>query len=68
MVFSLNELKVFDLTLEEARLLGGELITPQHLSLGLISEGEGVAGQLLKAREVDLEAVRKLVRAQFGKA
>jgi len=45
---------VLELAGEEARALGNSFIGPEHLLLGLIREGEGVAAQVLLAAGADL--------------
>ncbi|MBX5468227.1 MAG: ATP-dependent Clp protease ATP-binding subunit [Firmicutes bacterium] len=49
---------VLELAGEEARALGHNYIGPEHLLLGLIREGEGVAAQVLLAAGADLNKVR----------
>ncbi|CAB1129992.1 class III stress response-related ATPase, AAA+ superfamily; Maxwell's demon [Candidatus Hydrogenisulfobacillus filiaventi] len=49
---------VLELAGEEARALGHNYIGPEHLLLGLIREGEGVAAQVLLAFGADLNKVR----------
>jgi ATP-dependent Clp protease ATP-binding subunit ClpC len=49
---------VLELAGEEARALGHNFIGPEHLLLGLIREGEGVAAQVLLAAGADLNKVR----------
>jgi prophage maintenance system killer protein len=46
---------------EEARLLGHGYIGTEHLLLGLVDEGEGVAARALEALGVSLEEVRRRV-------
>ena len=43
---------------EEARLFNHDCVGTEHLLLGLIREGEGVAAKALEALGVSLEAVR----------
>ena len=49
---------VLELAGEEARALNQNYIGPEHLLLGLIREGEGVAAQVLLAAGADLNKVR----------
>ncbi|MDA8207027.1 MAG: ATP-dependent Clp protease ATP-binding subunit [Thermaerobacter sp.] len=49
---------VLELAGEEARSLNQSYIGPEHLLLGLIREGEGVAAQVLLAAGADLNKVR----------
>jgi len=46
--------KVLELSLEEARQLGHNYIGTEHLLLGLIREGEGVAARVLENLALDL--------------
>lgn len=43
---------------DEARRLGAERVEPAHLVLGLLGEGEGIAGRALAAQGIDLAAAR----------
>jgi Clp amino terminal domain, pathogenicity island component len=51
---------------EEARLLNHNYIGTEHLLLGLIHEGEGVAAKALEALDVSLETVRREVEEIIG--
>jgi hypothetical protein len=51
---------------EEARLLGHNYIGTEHILLGLIHEGEGVAAQALASLDISLEAVRAQVEEIIG--
>ena len=51
--------KVLNLSMEEARKLNHNYIGTEHILLGLISEGEGVAVRILKEVGVDLNKVKK---------
>ena len=53
--------KVFELSFEEARIFGQNYIGTEHLLLGLIKEGEGVAAAILRSSGIDLETARKEV-------
>jgi len=50
--------KVIELAVDEARQLGHHYIGTEHLLLGLIREGEGVAAKVLDSFGVNLEKVR----------
>jgi hypothetical protein len=50
--------KVFELAVDEARRLNHRYIGTEHLLLGLVREGEGVAAGVLESLGVDLERVR----------
>lgn len=54
--------RVIDLAYDEARQLGNNYIGTEHLLLGLIREGEGLAGRVLAKLGVDLERTRREVR------
>ncbi len=58
--------KVFELSFRAARELGTTYIGTEHLLLGLISEGEGIAAKVLKELGVDLEKVHTEVVNQLG--
>jgi ATP-dependent Clp protease ATP-binding subunit ClpC len=58
--------KVLELSLREALQLHHNYIGTEHLLLGLIREGEGVAAQVLVQMGATLSAVRKRVLAQIG--
>ena len=51
---------------EEARLLNHDYIGTEHILLGLIHEGEGVAARALESLGISLEAVRQQVREVVG--
>jgi ATP-dependent Clp protease ATP-binding subunit ClpC len=53
--------KVLELSLREAKQLGHNYIGTEHLLLGLIREGEGVAAQVLLTLSGDLSRVRQQV-------
>jgi ATP-dependent Clp protease ATP-binding subunit ClpC len=55
-----------ELAIEEARLLGHNYVGTEHLLLGLIREGEGVAAQVLQNLNADLERVRNQVVHLLG--
>ncbi|MBM5783977.1 MAG: ATP-dependent Clp protease ATP-binding subunit [Cyanobacteria bacterium K_DeepCast_35m_m1_288] len=58
--------RVLELSLEEARQLGHNYIGTEHLLLGLIREGEGVAARVLENLGVDLAKVRTQVIRMLG--
>lgn len=53
--------RVFELSLREALQLGHNYIGTEHLLLGLLKEGEGVAAQVLTKQGADLSQVRQTV-------
>jgi ATP-dependent Clp protease ATP-binding subunit ClpC len=60
--------RVLVLAQEEARLLNHNFIGTEHILLGLIHEGEGVAAKALQQMGVTLEAVREKVEETIGPA
>jgi ATP-dependent Clp protease ATP-binding subunit ClpA len=54
--------RVIDLAYDEARQLNNNYIGTEHLLLGLIREGEGLAGRTLAKLGLDLVKVREVVR------
>jgi len=58
--------KVFELSLREALQLGHNYIGTEHLLLGLVREGEGVAAQVLVKLGADLARVRQQVVQVLG--
>ncbi|MFC2018040.1 ATP-dependent Clp protease ATP-binding subunit, partial [Chloroflexota bacterium] len=51
--------KVIELAVDEARRLNHNYVGTEHLLLGLLREGEGVAGGVLEGLGVDLKGVRE---------
>ncbi len=64
--FSPRVKDVITFSREEALRLGHDYIGTEHLLLGIIREGEGTAIQLLKALNVDLAELRKIVEQTIG--
>jgi ATP-dependent Clp protease ATP-binding subunit ClpC len=58
--------RVVVLAQEEARMLNHNYIGTEHLLLGLIHEGEGVAARALEAMGISLEVVRQQVEEIIG--
>ena len=58
--------RVLVLAQEEARLLNHSFIGTEHILLGLIHEGEGVAAKALDSMGITLEAVREKVEETIG--
>ena len=58
--------RVVVLAQEEARMLNHNYIGTEHILLGLIHEGEGVAAKGLEALGISLEAVRSQVEEIIG--
>ena len=60
--------RVLELSLEEARQLGHNYIGTEHLLLGLIREGEGVAARVLENLGVDLSKIRSQIIKALGES
>jgi ATP-dependent Clp protease ATP-binding subunit ClpC len=58
--------KVLELSLREALQLGHNYIGTEHILLGLVREGEGVAAQVLQKLGADLNRVRQAVIRLLG--
>jgi len=58
--------RVVVLAEEEARLLRHNAVGPEHLLLGLLHEGEGVAARALESLGINREAVRQRVEQLIG--
>jgi ATP-dependent Clp protease ATP-binding subunit ClpC len=52
---------------EEARMLSHDYIGTEHILLGLVHEGDGVAGKALKSLGISLEAVRQQIEEIIGR-
>ena len=59
--------RVVVLAQEEARMLNHNYIGTEHILLGLIHEGEGVAAKALESLNISLQAVRDQVQEIIGK-
>ena len=59
--------RVVVLAQEEARLLNHNYIGTEHILLGLIHEGDGVAARALGLLEISLQGVREQVEQAIGK-
>ncbi len=64
--FTPRSKKALELSAEEARALGHNYIGTEHLLLGLIREGEGVAYRVFLNMGVDLEKVRNEIMELLG--
>jgi ribosomal protein S18 acetylase RimI-like enzyme len=58
--------KVLELALRESHGLGHNYIGTEHILLGLVREGEGVAAQVLTSSGIRLDDVRSTVTALLG--
>ena len=59
--------RVVVLAQEEARMLNHNYIGTEHILLGLIHEGEGVAAKALESLGISLDAVRQQVEEIIGR-
>jgi ATP-dependent Clp protease ATP-binding subunit ClpC len=59
---------VLELSREEARVLHHQYVGTEHLLLGLVREGEGVAAKVLRDLDVDLRTARDQVMKVLGGA
>jgi len=64
--FTARAIKVLELAQYEARALEHNYVGTEHLLLGLIHEGEGVAARALMSLGIDLATVRNRVEAMIG--
>lgn len=60
--------RVVELSIEESQNLGHNYVGTEHILLGLLREGEGIAAQVLTNLGVDLERARKEVIQLLGGA
>ncbi|HAV42899.1 TPA: ATP-dependent Clp protease ATP-binding subunit ClpC [bacterium] len=58
--------RVLELAFDEARLLGHNYVGTEHLLLGLIREGEGIAWKVLSNLGLDLKKVREVIVKLLG--
>ena len=58
--------KVMGLARQEAQRLNHEFIGTEHILLGLVQEGSGVAANVLKNLDVDLKKIRTEVERLAG--
>jgi ATP-dependent Clp protease ATP-binding subunit ClpC len=65
--FSDRSRRVVVLAQEEARILDHNYIGTEHILLGLMREGEGVAGKALESLGISLDAVRQKVEEIIGR-
>ncbi len=65
--FTTRARKVLTLAQEEAQRLQHNYVGTEHLLLGLVREGEGLAAKVLTTLDVDLDAVRERVEAIIGR-
>jgi ATP-dependent Clp protease ATP-binding subunit ClpC len=65
--FTQRARRVVVLAQEEARMLSHNYIGTEHILLGLIREGEGVAAKALESLGISLEGVRQQVETIIGR-
>lgn len=58
--------QVLEITFQESRGLNHSYVGPEHILLGLISEGEGLAAQVLKGMDITYDKARKAVLEVIG--
>jgi ATP-dependent Clp protease ATP-binding subunit ClpA len=58
---------VIELAIDEARRLGQSQIGPEHLLLGLVREGQGIASGVIESLGVSMDKVRQQVLATLGR-
>jgi ATP-dependent Clp protease ATP-binding subunit ClpC len=59
--------RVVVLAQEEARILGHDYVGTEHLLLGLVHEGHGVAAKALESLGISLDGVRQRVEESVGR-
>ena len=59
--------KVLELSLREALHLGHNYIGSEHILLGLLREGQGLAAQILVGRALEIESIRAQVLEELTK-
>src|SRR5213075_2208839 len=57
--------KVLALAAKEAKALNDTYVGTEHILLGLLREGDGVAARVLKSLRVDVEATRHVILAEL---
>jgi ATP-dependent Clp protease ATP-binding subunit ClpC len=57
--------RVIELAVDEARRMGHHYIGPEHLLLGLVREGDGIAADVLQTLGINLEKLRNLALQQM---
>ena len=59
--------KVMQLANQEAQHWGHDYVAPEHLLLGLLKEGSGIASNVLKILSIDTAKIRDMVESSAGK-
>ncbi|TMC60638.1 MAG: ATP-dependent Clp protease ATP-binding subunit [Chloroflexi bacterium] len=57
--------RVIELAVDEARRMGHHYIGPEHLLLGLVREGDGIAADVLQTLGINLDKLRSLTLQQM---
>jgi ATP-dependent Clp protease ATP-binding subunit ClpA len=60
--------RLIEFAVDEARILGHRQVGPEHLLLGLVREGQGIASGVIESLGVTLETLRRQVYATIGRA
>src|SRR5712692_10175055 len=60
--------RVIELAVDEARRLGHHYIGPEHLLLGLVREGDGIAADVLQQLGINFDKLRNLAMQQMKEA
>ncbi|MBI1801501.1 MAG: AAA family ATPase, partial [Chloroflexi bacterium] len=60
--------RVIELAVDEARRMGHHAIGPEHLLLGLVREGDGIAADVLQQLGISLDKLRNLALQQMKEA
>ena len=58
--------RLIECAMEQSTDMGHNYIGAEHLLLGILDEGEGVAAQLLKRRKLDLSTTKEAVKKLLG--
>jgi ATP-dependent Clp protease ATP-binding subunit ClpC len=66
MPFTPRSKKVLEFSLRAARKLKDDFIGSEHIVLALVQEGEGVAAQILREREVGEKELRRCILVLRG--
>ena len=66
--FSPRAKRVLELAVEESQALGHSYVGTEHLLLGVLREGEGIAAKLLQSNNINLETVRSTLLEAMGTA
>ncbi|NLL37925.1 MAG: ATP-dependent Clp protease ATP-binding subunit [Fretibacterium sp.] len=60
--------KVIQLAHHEALRMGHNVIEPEHILLGIIHEGGGIACQAMAALDLDMEKIREQIEGAMGRS